>query len=160
MPIDSKRSWPPGMLNASLRAVKEKRASGKPSAKSLASGIRSPARLAICRAHSYSGLKFMRRPFQLVVGATLAASFLFPLIEYFERWDSTPGPGSDTELYVLCLIVGIGIVFALRRALRFLPELLVGPSIFMSLASFCKPAASFTPLCKSVSASPPLPLRI
>jgi len=104
--------------------------------------------------------EFVRRLFQLVAGAALAASFLFPLIEYFDKWDSTAAPSSDTELYVLCTIVGIAIVFALRSLLRFLPELLANDLLFFSAMPFFKPVAWLVPLCTTLNSSPPVPLKI
>jgi hypothetical protein len=104
--------------------------------------------------------EFVRRLFQLVTGAALAASFLFPLIEYFDKWDSTAAPSNDTEPYVLCTIVGIAIVFALRSLLRFLPELLASDLLFLSAMRFFKPEAWLVPLCTTLNSSPPVPLKI
>jgi hypothetical protein len=102
----------------------------------------------------------MRKAFQLVLSAIIGVSFLFPLVEFFDEWDGTALPSRDTELYVVCLIVGVGILFALRRLLLVVPDLLASHSLSPRLDGPLVPLTPFIPPCAVLSASPPGPLRI
>jgi hypothetical protein len=47
---------------------------------------------------------------------------LYPLVEFFDRWDTSPLPSNDTELWVTALLamIGLGVLLAkiLPSALR------------------------------------------
>lgn len=64
-----------------------------------------------------------RRLFQIAAAAILILAALTPLMECFDHWDKSPGPGNDTEIHATALFVGVGIVLTLAKLLRYVPRL-------------------------------------
>ena len=102
-----------------------------------------------------------RRVFQIVAAAILILAALTPLMECFDQWDKSPGPGNDTEIHATALFVGMGIVLTLAELLRYVPGLVRlrdcrSPIPSLAWVIFTQETESLEPTC-----SPPLtPLRI
>lgn len=98
--------------------------------------------------------------FKLVLVSLLFAVLLHPIVESMDSWDSA-GPSNDTELTLVGIAIGIGLLFALNRLLRVAPFLSLNrllPRSTLILISgipdqfFCLELPQF--------GSPPIPLRI
>lgn len=102
-----------------------------------------------------------RRAFQLAGTLILILAALTPLMECFDRWDTTPGPANDTEIHLTAWFVGVGVVLTLAKLLRRLPAL--AASRATRSRSFCLPRAMQLARDErpAPTGSPPLiPLRI
>src|SRR5689334_17491631 len=102
-----------------------------------------------------------RRVSQIVVTIILAAATLTPMLEFFDHWDKTPGPDSDSEIHVTAWFVGLGVALVVARALRYVPTLAkIGRQTRasqMCTAFVSKEHRRFEP---DVSPPPLIPLRI
>jgi hypothetical protein len=102
-----------------------------------------------------------RRLFQIVVAIILAAATLTPLLETFDRWDKSPGPGSDTEIHVTAWFIGLGVALVVARALRYVPTLAkIGRRIRASQTCTAFVSRERPRLEPDVSPPPLIPLRI
>jgi hypothetical protein len=102
-----------------------------------------------------------RRIFQLAGTLILILATLSPLMECFDRWDTTPGPANDFEIHLTAWFVGVGIVLTLAKLLRRLPALAVSRATH-SRSVHSRPALQLTyTQSPAPTGSPPLlPLRI
>jgi len=103
----------------------------------------------------------IRKVFQVSNLACLVGlSLLYPLIELLDRWDA-PGPSSDSEIQIILLFTLVGLFFLLGH----LPSFCAVFIFAAVLTDFCFGAGRATyalafSLQTSITASPPLPLRI
>jgi hypothetical protein len=99
------------------------------------------------------------RVFKLVLLFLLLATVLYPTLETLDGWDGA-GPGNDTELGLLGVAIGTGLVLCLSRLLttgaRKLVPILRGTKIFAIPLS---PAVFLIPTLFLCESPPPL-LRI
>ncbi len=102
----------------------------------------------------------VRRLFQFGALMLLLATFLAPLIEFFDRWDP-PGPSNDTEMAVFGLILVLCLVLLVSK-------LTASSAARIALGSVFRPRLSrglrvpLSPVFASVFVPPlsPPPLRI
>ena len=79
----------------------------------------------------------MTRVFRILTIVLALITALYPLVEIFDRWDTSPLPSNDTELCVTCLLAGLGLIILLAQILpgifrlfdAFLPALAVAARI-------------------------------
>ena len=102
-----------------------------------------------------------RRIFQLAAGLVLILVTLTPLAEGFDHWDKSVVPANDTELNITAWLVGVGVVLALAKLLRYVPTLVASnrrPGRLPMSPAGLRVGANHRP---ASTASPPLiPLRI
>lgn len=99
----------------------------------------------------------MQALLQLGTLSLLLGSLLTPLVEFFDRWDP-PGPGNDTELALLGLILALCLVLLVAK-------LTAALAILIRLVAFSHlPPRCLSRLCKDhfvdsflqIQTSPPL----
>jgi len=85
---------------------------------------------------------------------------LYPVIEFFDRWD-VPGPSSDTELQIIAVLTLVGIMFVIAHlvtlALSWLADILVYLNPHSSNSRVVVSSFRLVPIANT---SPPLALRI
>jgi hypothetical protein len=59
----------------------------------------------------------MSRAYRIFVIVLVLATAVFPLVELFDRWDTSPLPSNDTELCVTCLLAGFGMILLSAKGL-------------------------------------------
>ncbi len=64
-----------------------------------------------------------RRLFRLAAGLVLILAALTPLMELADHWDHNVAPVNDTEINVTAWFVGVGVVLALSKLVRYIPAL-------------------------------------
>ncbi len=102
-----------------------------------------------------------RRLFQVIAGIVLVLAALTPLMESFDRWDSDPGPVSDTEIHLTAWFVGVGIVLTFAKRLRYIPYLASSNERPYQILSTRAAERLYTDDALEPTGSPPLtPLRI
>jgi hypothetical protein len=90
----------------------------------------------------------------------LIAAFLAPVLEAFDRWDSTPDLASDTEFHVAFLAIATGLLatvafVAARICCLFVPFMRRQPCALVAANRMTLPLLVF-----SGSSPPSIPLRI
>jgi hypothetical protein len=98
--------------------------------------------------------------FKLVLVSLLFAVLLHPIVESMDSWDSA-GPSNDTELTLVGIAIGVGLLFALSRLPRVAPVLslcrLLCRSTLLLVPGVSDHVFRLNPPQFS---SPPIPLRI
>jgi hypothetical protein len=95
-----------------------------------------------------------------VLVVLLLAALLAPVLEAFDRWDSTPGLAHDTEFRVAALAIAAGLLTTICMVTIRI-RCLFAPSRHLRPRAACASSHTIAPLPFLSGSSPPnLPLRI